>query len=117
MEDLLNIGYLAITDANAEPMSDAFTREPNFTPYTATVAGNLCAAPVDPKLVPACKDQNVKKTAVLPMLHPKKWWADMTRDFNFIGEDKVDPEEFNEILWAGIKGDQIPYPERSEEVV
>ncbi|MBH8566399.1 hypothetical protein I8748_30310 [Nostoc sp. CENA67] len=111
MEDLLNIGYLAITDANAEPMSDAFTRTPDFTPYTAIVPGNLCGNTVDAKLVPACQDQNVKKTAVVPILHAKNWWADMTKDFDFIGEDKLDPEEFNEILWAGIKGDEIPYPE------
>ncbi|QLE39909.1 hypothetical protein FD723_05065 [Nostoc sp. C052] len=111
MEDLLNIGYLAITDANAEPMSDAFTREPNFEPYTAIVPGNLCTNPVDPKLVPACQDRNVEKTAAMPILNPKKWWAAMTKDFNFVGEDKLDPEEFNEILWAGIKGDGIPYPE------
>jgi DNA-binding beta-propeller fold protein YncE len=111
MEDLLNIGYLAITDANAEPMSDAFTKKPNFTPYTAVVPGNLCAEPVDPKLVPACQDKNVEKTAAMPILYAKKWWADMTKDFNFVGEDKLDPEEFNEILWAGIKGDSFPYPE------
>ncbi len=61
MEDLLNIGYLAITDANAEPMSDAFTREPNFEPYTAIVPGNLCTNPVDPKLVPACQDEMLKR--------------------------------------------------------
>ncbi|BCL39471.1 bifunctional YncE family protein/alkaline phosphatase family protein [Nostoc sp. MS1] len=111
IEDLLNIGYLGITDANAEPMSDAFTREPDIKPYTAIVPGNLCVAPVDPKLVPACEDSTVTKTAVIPMLRDKNWWASMTKDFNFIGEDKLDPEEFNEILWAGIKGDEIPYPE------
>ncbi|GAX45500.1 YVTN beta-propeller repeat-containing protein [Tolypothrix sp. NIES-4075] len=111
MEDLLGISYLSINDANAEPMSDAFTRRPDFTPYTAVVPSNLCVAPVDPNLVPACKDQNVKKTAAMPILRNKTWWAEITKDFNFRGEDKLDPEEFNEILWAGIKGDNIPYPE------
>ncbi|MEH2413834.1 beta-propeller fold lactonase family protein [Nostoc sp.] len=112
MEDLLNIGYLGITDANAEPMSDAFTREPNFEPYTAIVPGNLCAKPVDPKLVPACQDPNVENTAAMPILNDAKWWAAITKGFNFIGEDNLDAEEFNEILWAGIKGNNIPYPEK-----
>ncbi|MEH2434702.1 MAG: beta-propeller fold lactonase family protein [Nostoc sp.] len=111
MEDLLNINYLAITDANAEPMSDAFTREPNFEPYTAIVPGNLCAKSVDPKLVPACQDPNVENTAAMPILNDAKWWAAITKGFDFIGEDKVDPEEFNEIIWTGIKGNNIPYPE------
>ncbi|OYD97841.1 hypothetical protein CDG76_03105 [Nostoc sp. 'Peltigera membranacea cyanobiont' 210A] len=110
MEDLLNIGYLGITDANAQPMSDAFTRQPNFEPYTAIVPGNLCAKPVDPKLVPACQDPNVENTAAVPILNDAKWWAAITKGFNFIGEDNLDAEEFNEILWEGIKGDNIPYP-------
>ncbi|WP_448265163.1 bifunctional YncE family protein/alkaline phosphatase family protein [Nostoc sp. DSM 114159] len=111
IEDLLNINYLAITDANAEPMSDAFTRQPNFEPYKAIVPGNLCAKPVDPKLVPACQDPNVENTAAVPILNDAKWWAAITKGFNFIGEDNLDAEEFNEILWEGIKGDNIPYPE------
>ncbi|MBD2447790.1 beta-propeller fold lactonase family protein [Nostoc sp. FACHB-152] len=114
MEDLLGIGYLGMNDANAKPMSDAFTREPNFTPYTAVVPGNLCTAPVDPNLVPACKDPNVQKTAALPSLHNKEWWAQATKDFYFEVEDKLDPEKFNRVLWSGIKGENIPYPtERS----
>ncbi|MBC1225050.1 beta-propeller fold lactonase family protein [Nostoc sp. UCD121] len=114
MEDLLNIGYLGITDANAKPMSDAFTREPNFSPYKAVVPGNLCTDPVDPKLVPACQDKNVEKTAAIPSLRNKQWWAQATQDFNFEVEDKLNPEKFNRVLWAGIQGDKVPYPtERS----
>ncbi|MBG1267939.1 bifunctional YncE family protein/alkaline phosphatase family protein [Nostoc sp. WHI] len=114
MEDLLNIGYLGINDANAKPMSDAFTREPNFTPYKAVVPGNLCADPVDPTLVPACQDNNVEKTAAVASLHNQQWWTQATKDFNFEVEDKVEPEKFNRVLWAGIKGDNVPYPtERS----
>ena len=108
MEDLLGIGYLGLNDANAEPMSDAFTKTPDFTPYTAIVPGNLCAAPVDANLVPACNDPNVTKTAAIPSLHNKQWWAQATQDFNFEVEDKVDPEKFNRVLWAGIKGDSYP---------
>ncbi|MDZ8108573.1 MAG: beta-propeller fold lactonase family protein [Nostoc sp. DedQUE12a] len=114
MEDLLGIGYLGINDANAKPMSDAFTREPDFTPYTAVLPGNLCAAPVDPNLVPACKNSNVQKTTAVSSLHDKQWWAQATKDFYFEVEDKLDPEEFNRVLWSGIKGDNVPYPtERS----
>ncbi len=111
MEDLLGIGYLGITDANAEPMSDAFTKTPDFTPYTAVVPGNLCRPPVDPNLVPACNDPNAEKTAAIPSLRSKQWWAKATKDFYFGVEDKLDAEAFNRVLWAGIKGDNVPYPE------
>jgi len=114
IEDLLGIGHLAITDANAEPMSDAFTRTPNFKPYTAIVPGNLCAAPVDPNLVPACQDANAVKTTAISSLRDKHWWANATKDFYFGVEDKIDSEAFNRVVWAGTKGDSVPYPaERS----
>jgi DNA-binding beta-propeller fold protein YncE len=114
IEDLLGIGYLGMNDANAEPMSDAFMRIPDLTPYTAIVPGNLCAAPVDPNLVPACKDPSVVKTAAIPSLHDGQWWTQATKGFNFEVEDKLDAEAFNNILWTGIKGDRVPYPtERS----
>jgi YVTN family beta-propeller protein len=110
MEDLLGIGYLGINDANATPMADAFTKQPDFTAYTAVVPGNLCRAPVDPNLVPACKDPNVVKTAAIPSLHNKPWWAQATKNFYFAVEDKLDPEKFNRVLWSGIKGDNVSYP-------
>jgi DNA-binding beta-propeller fold protein YncE len=91
-------------------MADAFTKQPDFTAYTAVVPGNLCRAPVDPNLVPACKDPNVVKTAAIPSLHNKPWWAQATKNFYFAVEDKLDPEKFNRVLWSGIKGDNVPYP-------
>ncbi|KYC42179.1 hypothetical protein WA1_19520 [Scytonema hofmannii PCC 7110] len=110
MEDILGIGYLGINDANATPMSDAFTQQPDFTPYTAVVPGNLCGTPVDPNLVPACKDPNAQKSAAKPLLHNKQWWAQATKGFYFGVEDKLDPEKFNRVLWTGIQGDNVPYP-------
>ncbi len=115
VEDLLGIDYLGTTDANAEPMSDLFTETPNLTRYKAVVPGNLCNAPVAPTLVgSACQNPDVKKTSALPLLHNGAWWEQATRDFYFEVEDKLDAGKFNRVLWAGIKGDQLPYPtERS----
>jgi YVTN family beta-propeller protein len=116
MEDILGIGYLGTNDANATPMSDAFTQQPDFTPYTAVVPGNLCGAPVDPNLVPACKDPKAQKSAAKPLLHNKQWWAQATKGFYFGVEDKLDPEKFNRVLWAGIKGDKVPYPTQRDGI-
>jgi DNA-binding beta-propeller fold protein YncE len=60
IEDILGIDHLNQSDANAAPMADAFTRVPNFTPYSAIIPGSLCAAPVDPNLVPACKQAGAR---------------------------------------------------------
>jgi YVTN family beta-propeller protein len=114
MEDILGIDYLGITDANAYPMSDVFSRSADLTPYTAIVPGNLCQAPVDPNLVPACQDPSAPKTTAARIRHDKTWWARETQNFNFDGVDKVDSHAFNRVLWAGVKGEDVPYPtERS----
>ena len=41
--------------------------------------------------------------------HDTKYWARVTKGFDFSKEDRVDPEAFNRILWKGLKGDKT-YP-------
>ena len=113
MEDVLGIEYLGINDANALPMSDAFTKRPDLTPYTAVLPGNLCEDPVDTDLLgitAACNDASIPKTAAVKSRHNAGWWAKAFKDFNFEELDSLDSEAFNLVLWAGIKGGQVPYP-------
>jgi len=109
IEDILGIDHLNQSDANAAPMDNVFTRVPDFTPYSAIIPGDLCAPPVDPNLVPACKNANAKITPKLTELHEAAWWAERTKDFNFHDADRVDADTFNRLLWRGIMGD-LPYP-------
>lgn len=109
MEDLLGMDHLGIADANAAPMVDVFMETPDNTPYVATVPGTLCAAPVDPTLVPACSDPSVVKSARVRELHNAAWWAKKTIDQDFHDADRIDADEFNRILWKGIMG-RVPYP-------
>jgi YVTN family beta-propeller protein len=110
MEDVLGINHLNFRDADAAPMADLFTHKPDFTPYTAIVPGDLCVAPVDPNLVPACQSATAKITPALPQLHNTAWWAAKTKSFDFSDADKVDADTFNRILWQGTMGDNVPYP-------
>jgi YVTN family beta-propeller protein len=113
IEDLLGIDHLNQSDANAAPMSDVFMRTPDLTPYTALIPGSLCAAPVDPNLVPACKAANARITPQLHELHDADWWAEKLEAFDFHDADHNDAEAYNHVLWEGIMGD-VPYPtERS----
>jgi DNA-binding beta-propeller fold protein YncE len=109
IEDLLGIDYLNQSDANAAPMSDVFTSTPNFTPYSAIIPGSLCAAPVDPNLVPACGSIHAKITPVVPELHDAAWWAESLKNFDFHDADRNDADAFNRVLWRGIMGD-VTYP-------
>jgi DNA-binding beta-propeller fold protein YncE len=109
IEDLLDIDHLNQSDANAAPMADVFTHTPDFTPYNAIIPGSLCAPPVDPNLVPACKSASTSISPKVAELHDAAWWAERLKDFDFHDADRIDAEAFNRILWEGIMGD-VPYP-------
>ncbi|BAC88216.1 alkaline phosphatase family protein [Gloeobacter violaceus] len=111
IEDLLGLDYLGMLDANTRPMADVFTRVPNFNTYTAVIPGILCAPPVDPTLVPECADAAALKTVAVKPLHDGQWWAKASKGFNFSVEDKLDVVAFNRLLWQGIKGTGVSYPE------
>ena len=76
IEDILGVNTLSLNDANAQPMSDGFTLEPNLQPYLAPIPGILCEAPVDPKLVPECSNPGDRPvTAAVKPLHDGRWSA------------------------------------------
>jgi YVTN family beta-propeller protein len=109
IEDLLGIGHLNQSDADAAPMADVFTPTPDFAPYSAIIPGDLCVAPVDPNLVPACRNPSAKITPKVPELHDAAWWAENLKEFNFRDADRNSAEAFNRVLWKGTMGN-VPYP-------
>ncbi len=111
IEDLLGINSLGMFDANSDPMSDVFTSKPDFTPYTAVLPGSLCLPPVNPDLIPECRQASLPRTDAAPSLHDGIWWAKATQDFNFRQPDALDSAAFNRVLWRGTMGDK-PYPSR-----
>ncbi len=111
IEDILRVNYLGLNDANAVPMSDVFIKEPNLQPYVAPIPGILCQPPVDPTLVPECKNPGKRPvTVAVKSLHDGIWWAQATKGFNFKHPDMINSDLFNRILWKGIMGDDKPYP-------
>jgi DNA-binding beta-propeller fold protein YncE len=110
IEDVMGINHLNFRDADAAPMADVFTRKPDYTPYSAIIPGDLCMAPVDPNLVPACESTTAKITPHVEQLHNTAWWAAKTKGFDFSDADRVDADAFNRILWEGSMGDNVPYP-------
>ena len=111
IEDILGVGHLGLNDANARPMSDVFIQQPNLQPYLAPIPGILCQPPVDPTLVPECKNPGTRPiTAAVKALHDGAWWAQATKGFNFKHPDMINSDLFNRVLWKGIMGDDKPYP-------
>jgi len=111
IEDILGVQPLGLQDATAEPMSDIFAMTPNLQPYTVIVPSDLCQAPVDPTLVPACSNPNALKSQAYRSAHSGTWWEQQSQANHLVwnGPDKNDASLYNRLLWTGIMGDK-PYP-------
>ncbi len=96
--DILGIDHLGLNDANAAPMSDVFTTLPHLQPYNVLIPGVLCKQPVDPALVPACKQPGAHITEAVLERHDGRWWAQATQGMDFAGPDRVNPSAFSALL-------------------
>jgi DNA-binding beta-propeller fold protein YncE len=105
IEDILGIGYQNLNDALALPMADVFDKRQKEWTFTAAPSGYLCATILD--LPPTACDG----VARLYPTHDAAYWAKVTKGMDFSREDRVDGQEFNRILWQGLKGSQ-PYPDK-----
>jgi len=104
VESLLGLPPLGMNDANAVPMSDVFTTQPNLQPYNAIIPGSLCQPPVYQSLVPACFKPGVRRTRRVVQLHDGAWWAQHTAGMNFSEPDHLNSAYYNALLEYGILG-------------
>ncbi len=96
MELILGLDPMSQFDASSRPMSAAFTREPNTSPYT-----------VRPAIV------DLKETN----LHTAPG-AEASMKLDLSREDQADDLVFNEIIWKAVKGadSKMPPPVRARGV-
>ena len=109
IEEVLGIGPMNLNDALAKPMTDVFNatdllvnKKPSPWGFTATPAAMLygTSLPLPPK----------RAGLIVPKpTHDAKYWARVTKGMDFTTEDRLDPQDFNHILWGGIMG-RKPYP-------
>jgi YVTN family beta-propeller protein len=86
--ELLHLGSLSQFDHYGEPLRDIWRDTPDARPYTALVPG-------------VSLDERTPARSV------------GTREssrFDFSAEDRVDDDQLNRVLWAAIKGSDVPYP-------
>jgi DNA-binding beta-propeller fold protein YncE len=102
MEEVLGLPPMNLNDALARPMADIFNTTPSPWSFTATPSAVLygTSLPLPPK----------RAGLIVPKpTHNAKYWARVTKGMNFETEDRVDPADFNRILWKGLMGNK-PYP-------
>jgi YVTN family beta-propeller protein len=88
MAALLKLGSLSQFDHYGEPLRDIWRETPDVSPYSA--------------LVPAVSlDERTPAKSV---------GTRESSHFDFTAEDRIDDDRFNRVLWAAIKGADVPYP-------
>ncbi len=91
-----------LTDALAQPMADVFdTTQAQWT-YVAAPAPILYNTTLP---LPA----QTGSLQIPKPTHDAKYWANVTKGFDFSDADRVDPDAYNRIMWRGLKGDKV-YP-------
>ncbi len=102
MERILGLPPAHLTDAVAQPMADVFdTTQASWT-FSAAPSAMLYNTTLP------LPDKPVGMIIPRPT-HDAKYWAHVTKGFDFSKEDRVDPEAYNRILWQGLKGNAV-YP-------
>ena len=103
IEDILGLGPMGLTDAQAEPMAEVFdTSQADWT-FDAIIPGVLRSTKLP---LPAAQ------TAEAACEQPRRssaYWAAAMAGQDFSREDHLDTAAFNLALWRGLKG-AAPYP-------
>jgi hypothetical protein len=102
MEEVLGLPPMNLNDALARPMTDIFNKTPS--PWSFTAAPSAILYNTSLPLPPKRAGMVVPKPA-----HNAKYWARVTKGMDFSTEDRLDPTNFNRILWKGMMGNK-PYP-------
>ena len=97
IEQILGLPPMNQFDAAASPMREAFTDQPDFTPFAAV-----------PNRVPL-DEMNPPPAAIKDPLLRKQARISAGLDFRRI--DACPEDVLNRILWHAVKGPGIPYPE------
>ena len=110
IEDVLGIEPLGLNDSAVEPMTAVFDRELQAWDYRAIVPAALRTTQLP---LPAAAAAGLSPADENPTRSRRDaaYWAARTEGMDFSVEDRLDPARFNRILWHGVMGDDVPFPD------
>ncbi len=100
IEEILNIKPIGLNDALSESMIELFDKNEYGFSYEAKLPHILYKT--DLSLPQAPKKLNLTKE------HNNSYWVDVMKGQNFESEDQLDSTAFNQALWKGLKGTELP---------
>jgi len=95
IELILGLPPMTQFDLIAEPMTDCFTDQPDFTPYK-----------VRPNIIPI--DQMNPRLSTLK--GKQLYWAKKSMKLPLDEADEIEDDVLNRIVWYAMKGYDVPYP-------
>ncbi|HYL10180.1 MAG TPA: bifunctional YncE family protein/alkaline phosphatase family protein [Candidatus Acidoferrales bacterium] len=117
IEDVLGIDPLGLYDASIDPMAGVFQPAPADWSYTAVVPEVLrtTALPLPPAAHATNRAVHSAQTREYAVpRHDAAYWEEKTKGLDFTVADKLDTPRFNHVLWEGLKGEDVPYPEERD---
>jgi DNA-binding beta-propeller fold protein YncE len=116
IEEVLGLPPLGINDGLTAPMADVFNENQASWDYTAVIPSELCSTGLQENGQPLCAGNSrvIASAESTPCPGaPKRdaaYWEEAMEGQEFEVEDKLDTSAFNQALWAGLKGEDVPYP-------
>lgn len=111
MEDVLGLEHLNLNTATERPMTDVFDLKQREWSFEAAPSALLSQTALP---LPGSKPDQLKQSGSQSPMHDASYWAKQTAGFDFSGEDRIDADQFNRIVWNGLM--QTPYPENRSQV-
>jgi YVTN family beta-propeller protein len=109
IEDILGTAHINLFTTYTRPMADVFETHDEAARWTFTAAPSTILKTTTLQL---SQNGSPVKFAAGPDIrstHDARYWAEVTRGFDFSGEDRVPADLYNEVLWQGLKGTK-PFP-------
>lgn len=110
--DVLGLEPMGINDGLAEPMADVFNRQQKQWDYTAIIPEVLYSTRLPlPEVGTTAVSQSDTACDKAPV-RTAQYWQKVMKGQDFRTEDNLDTEAFNNALWHGLKGENVPEPGR-----
>jgi YVTN family beta-propeller protein len=107
IEDILGLEHLNLNTATERPMTAVFDLTQKDWTFDAAPSAILANTKLP---IPVAAFPQTGAAAPLVPTHDAAYWAAKTAGFDFRGEDRVDADKFNRIVWEGLMS--TPYPTR-----
>jgi DNA-binding beta-propeller fold protein YncE len=112
MEDVLGLEHLNLNTVTERPMTDVFDLKQKEWTFDAEPSEVLANTQLP---IRGLKAKSASSGSPFKDAHDAAYWAEKTAAFDFRGEDRVDADAFNRVVWEGLMGGR-PYPAERTQI-